>query len=135
MSSLAEMRADFENVILEHGMPITVQYWPIGSIGFNDYNEAQKNTGSAVSYSGGAIIHPINSNDAGYNKQGILGNQNFKMFLHGSLITDPNMLITLGNTGSVYEVVDPNSITSWEVSGTVVYHEIHCRIRTLSDGT
>jgi len=134
MPSPSDFLNDFSQVIEQNGTPMTVRYWALSSLGFNEYSEMQRNNGSSTVASGGIILQPLGKNDGDYIREGTLTGQEHRAFIHGSITVNPNMEVTIGNTGSVYEVVSPPGIKDWDVSGTTIYHDCYLRLRQLSYG-
>ena len=121
-------------MITANGIPIQVRYWVIGSLGFNEYSEMLRNNGSSTLVSGGCILQPLGNNDQSFIQQGNLTGQEYHAFIHGSITVNNDMEVTIGNTGSIYEVVSPPGIRTWDVSGTSIYHDCYLRLRQLSYG-
>ena len=130
MPTPTELREDFNTVIDENGTPITVRYWSTGSIFYTatDYDDEALNTGSSTVISGAGIIMPVGPGDTQYIHQGKLLADDMKLFVAGSLTLISNARITVGNTGSVYEVV-PDMLQRWDVSGTTIYQKAFIRTR------
>lgn len=125
----AQAGSDFSEIVRLHGIPITILYWPQSSIFYQtDYDQERTPATSGTTISGGAIIQPIGTGDAQYLEQGKLQKDDMKMYVAGSLTMPSNSIITIGNTGSKYDIV-PDTIRRWDLSGTTIYQQAFIRTR------
>ena len=126
MPTPQELITDINEIIKEIGTPTTFTTYGTQTFATGGYDDEQLPVSSGTTFSGGAIIIPIGQADKQYVEQGLVNWNDTKIIVTGSLLLKTNMLITLGNTGSYYEVL-PRGIMSWTISGTNVYHEVFLR--------
>jgi hypothetical protein len=133
MGTPEQARTQFNSIIQKYGTPCAIQYWTNGSIAYSssDYDDQLLNAGSSTVVSGGCIIQPIGQGDAQFVEQGVLQRDDVKMFLAGSIAIVSNAQVTIGNTGSIYNIV-PDTIQRWDLSGTTIYQVVYLRTRTLT---
>lgn len=120
-----ELRNDFNSVVDENGIPITITNYPTITFGAG-FDDEQLPSSSGTSTSGGCILQPIGAGDRQYVERGLVTWNDSKMFIAGSLPISGNSLITIGNTGSYYEVL-PQGIIQYQVSGTLIYQTVYVR--------
>ena len=121
-----ELATDFNTVIDENGIPCTITYYPTKTFTNASYDDEQLVSASGTTISGGIIMLPIGPGDRQYIEQGVADWNDSKAFLAGSLALQQNMVITVGNTGSLYEVLT-NGLLRYDVSGTTIYQRVMLR--------
>lgn len=129
----SDMQASVVNLLNSPiSTPITIQYWNTGSVFFNtgSYDVGYYNTGSANVVSGLGVLQPMGRGDASFIHQGRLQQDDVVLYFTGSIIVDSNARITVGNTGSVYDVVPDIMVQRWDISGTTIYQKAYLRTRT-----
>ena len=116
----SELQSDFNDVVNENGIPCRFVNYDTTTFTTTDYDDAQLASASGTAVSGGGIIQPIGASDKQFVERGLVNWNDSKLYFAGSIATNPNMLVTVGNTGSLYFVL-PEGIKKWDVSGTTIY--------------
>lgn len=125
MPTPTELRSDFVEVVNENGTDCTITSY--GTITFGTgYDDEQLISASGATISGGIILLPIGESDRQYVEQGLADWNDSKAYLAGSIATRENMVLTIGNSGSLYEVLR-NGIMRYDVSGTTIYQRLFLR--------
>lgn len=125
MVTSTELRSDFNDVIDENSTPVRIVYYDTQTF-TTGYDDEQLVSASGTAVSGGCIIQPIGPSDRQYVERGLVDWNDSKIFLAGSIDTRQNMVLTIGNTGSLYEVLN-NGLWRYDVSGTTIYQRLYIR--------
>ena len=130
MVTTNEMRSQFNRIMTRYGTSCNIRYWAVGSSFYStsDYDEETLAAGSSSNISGLIVIQPIGAGDLQYLEQGKIQRDDVKGFIAGSINFLANARVTIGNTGSVYDII-PDYIRRWDMSGTTIYHEVFLRSR------
>lgn len=123
-----QIGSDVNEIIRQHGTFCTIRYWAAGSEAYTvtDYDDATLANGSSTVISGGCLAFPLSKSDSVYVQQGLLKMDDMKAYFAGSITLTPNAVLTIGNTGSLYDVL-PDNIRRYDFSGVTVYQTAFVR--------
>jgi len=130
MVKAAEVITTFENTLKEGAVPITVENF---TRTYTDSDYDIETLSGGVVTSGIGMIQPLSLKQGGaelmYLEQGLLKEQDSRLFVTGSIDIQSDSRITVGDGGSVYNIIPPGVIP-WTISGTDVYKKAYIRIET-----
>jgi hypothetical protein len=113
-------------IIEKNGLPVTITTYTTSTFNNTGYDDEQLISASGTTISGGGVLLPLGASDKQYVEQGLADWNDSKLYLTGSLTTNPNMQVRVGNNGSLYHVLQMG-IKKWAVSGTVIYQTCFVR--------
>ena len=126
MPTPTELRDDFNTVIDENGTSCTIRNYPTITFTNTGYDDEQLISASGTLTSGGCVLMPIGPSDREYFERGLVTHNDSKLYLAGSIGVSGNSVITVGNTGSMFEVL-PQGVKRYDVSGTTIYQIVYAR--------
>lgn len=126
MPTPIEMQSGATRVFESYGTPVLVTNYPTITFDADGYDDEQLISASGTSTSGAGILQPIGNSDRSYVEAGLVTNNDNKLFLPGSIPVSGNSQLTIGNTGSLYQVL-PQGIRRYDVSGVTIYQTVFVR--------
>ena len=120
------MRSGADRIFNTAGVPILITNYPTITFNNTGYDDEQLVSASGTNTSGAGILQPIGAGDRQYVERGLVTWNDSKLFLAGSIGISGNSVVTVGNAGSLYEVL-PQGIQRWDVSGVTIYQTAYIR--------
>ena len=105
MPTPTEMRTKATEIIDKNGVPILITTYDTQTFDNTGYDDEQLPSASGTQISGGGVLLPIGQSDSQYVERGLADWNDSKLYIAGSLSTDSNMQVVVGNNGSLFFVL------------------------------
>lgn len=123
--------ADFENVVLDIGVPVTITNYSYRTYSGTDYDEEYTVLASGTNISTYGIIQPLGqkpySSDFAYLEKGKIGINDVKMYICGSIAIKGDSKVTVNN-GSVFAVAGEGIVSFPETTGSPGNYPVYKKV-------